>query len=92
MATQTAPRRNLWQRVWSVFDPNERYCRSLMPQVQSIAQLEAEFEGLSQQDMQDRLRKIRSLVAAAREAKQAEHDQLPPAEDSFRPLRVLVLN
>ncbi|MBI2299336.1 MAG: hypothetical protein HYU66_10415 [Armatimonadetes bacterium] len=75
MSTAPAPQKNLWQRLWSVVDPNERYLRGIQPQVVRINALESEFERLSQQDLQDRLRRIRLRVAEASRAAEAEQQK-----------------
>ncbi len=78
MAKTTAPSRTLWQRIYAMFDANEKYLRGIWPQVRQINALEAEFEQLTQQDLQDRLRKIRSNVIKAREEVLAQQAELPP--------------
>ncbi len=82
MPNDSEPRRGLLQRVWSVVDANERYLRSIQPQVDQINALEPEFEQLSQQDLKDRLRKITSRVETARERVLAEQALEPPPADS----------
>ncbi len=82
MSAETQPQKNVWQRLWAVVDPNERYLRTIGPLVEQINALEPEFETLSQQDLRDRLRKIRVRVQEAREAVERAQAELPPAEDS----------
>ena len=89
MPTENEPRRNVWQRLWAVVDPNERYLRSIQPLVEQINLLEPEFETLTQRDLQDRLRKIRTRVSEAGQAvleAQAAED-LPTDEDARRKQR-----
>ncbi|MCC7495642.1 MAG: SEC-C domain-containing protein [Fimbriimonadaceae bacterium] len=82
MSTDSRPRKSFWQALWSLFDPNERYLRGISPQVTAIAALEAEFEQLSQQDLRDRLLRIRARVEETRKNTLAQQATLPPAEDS----------